>query len=119
MKLVWQNQLKENLKWLERIYDLCVNRHGFDPADLVFDMLTFTIGSGDDEYRTAGIDTLEAIKEFQIRHPEVGTTLGLSNISFGLAANARIYLNSIYLDHCVKAGLTSAIVKCKTYNSIK
>ncbi|MPL68417.1 Methionine synthase [bioreactor metagenome] len=101
------------LEVAERIFDLCVNRHGFDPADLVFDMLTFTIGSGDDEYRTAGIETLEAIREFEIRHPEVGTTLGLSNISFGLATNARIYLNSIYLDHCVKAGLTSAIVNVK------
>src|SRR5574344_665412 len=105
--------VERKLEVAERIYDLCVNRHGFDPADLVFDMLTFTIGSGDDEYRTAGIDTLEAIREFQLRHPEVGTTLGLSNISFGLAANARIYLNSIYLDHCVKAGLTTAIVNVK------
>ncbi|MCG3680868.1 methionine synthase [Aliarcobacter butzleri] len=104
---------ERKLEVAERIFDLCVNRHGFDPADLVFDMLTFTIGSGDDEYRTAGIETLEAIREFEIRHPEVGTTLGLSNISFGLAINARIYLNSIYLDHCVKAGLTSAIVNVK------
>ncbi len=104
---------ERKLEIAERIYDLCVNRHGFKGEDLVFDMLTFTIGSGDDEYRTAGIETLEAIREFQIRHPEVGTTLGLSNISFGLSVNARIYLNSIYLDHCVKAGLTSAIVNVK------
>lgn len=104
---------ERKLEVAERIYDLCVNRHGFKPDDLVFDMLTFTIGSGDDEYRTAGIETLEAIKEFQLRHPEVGTTLGLSNISFGLDQKARVYLNSIYLDHCVKAGLTSAIVNVK------
>ena len=103
----------DKVRIAERIYDLCVNRHGFDPADLVFDMLTFTIGSGDDEYRTAGMETMEAIREFQILHPEVGTTLGLSNISFGLDQKARIYLNSIYLDHCVKAGLTSAIVNVK------
>lgn len=103
----------DKLRVAERIFDLCVNRHGFDPADLVFDMLTFTIGSGDDEYRNAGIDTLEAIREFQILHPEAGTTLGLSNISFGLDQKARIYLNSIYLDHCVKEGLTSAIVNVK------
>lgn len=103
----------DKLRIAERIYDLCVNRHGFNPEDLVFDMLTFTIGSGDDEYRTAGIETLEAIREFQILHPEVGTTLGLSNISFGLDIKARIYLNSLYLDHCVKAGLTSAIVNVK------
>ncbi|NLN12678.1 MAG: dihydropteroate synthase, partial [Arcobacter skirrowii] len=104
---------QRKLEVAERIYNLCVNRHGFDPADLVFDMLTFTIGSGDDEYRTAGIETMEAIREFQTLHPEVGTTLGLSNISFGLSQNARIYLNSIYLDHCVKAGLTTAIVNVK------
>jgi len=103
----------DKIRIAERIYDLCVNRHGFDPHDLVFDMLTFTIGSGDDEYRTAGIETLEAIREFQILHPEVGTTLGLSNISFGLDIKARAYLNSIYLDYCVKAGLTSAIVNVK------
>ncbi|MFA9373273.1 MAG: methionine synthase [Poseidonibacter sp.] len=101
---------EDKIRIAERIYNLCVNRHGFDPADLVFDMLTFTIGSGDDEYRTAGMETLEAIREFQIMHPEVGTTLGLSNISFGLDIKARAYLNSIYLDYCVKAGLTSAIV---------
>jgi len=104
---------ERKLEIAERIYDLCINRHGFKGDDLVFDMLTFTIGSGDEEYRTAGIETLEAIREFQIRHPEVGTTLGLSNISFGLSINARVYLNSIYLDHCVKAGLTSAIVNVK------
>ncbi len=104
---------EDKIRIAERIYDLCVNRHGFDPHDLVFDMLTFTIGSGDDEYRTAGIETMEAIREFQILHPEVGTTLGLSNISFGLDIKARAYLNSIYLDYCVKAGLTSAIVNVK------
>ena len=65
----------DKLRIAERIFDLCVNRHGFKPDDLVFDMLTFTIGSGDDEYRTAGVETMEAIREFQIRHPEVGTTL--------------------------------------------
>ena len=104
---------EDKLRIAERIYDLCVNRHGFKPDDLVFDMLTFTIGSGDDEYRSAGVETMEAIREFQIRHPEVGTTLGLSNISFGLDIKARAYLNSIYLDYCVKAGLTSAIVNVK------
>ncbi|WP_419763652.1 MAG: methionine synthase [Arcobacter sp.] len=104
---------EDKIRIAERIYDLCVNRHGFNPEDLVFDMLTFTIGSGDDEYRTAGIETMEAIREFQILHPEVGTTLGLSNISFGLDIKARVYLNSIYLDYCVKAGLTSAIVNVK------
>ncbi|MDZ7817965.1 MAG: dihydropteroate synthase [Aliarcobacter sp.] len=93
-------------------FDLCVNRHGFDPHDLVFDMLTFTIGS-DDEYRTAGVETMESDSRVPTLLTEVGTTLGLSNISFGLDQKARIYLNSIYLDHCVRAGLTSAIVNVK------
>jgi 5-methyltetrahydrofolate--homocysteine methyltransferase len=97
----------------ERIYQRAVSVHGFNPTDLVFDMLVFTVGSGDDEYRTAAIETIEAIREFQKMHPEVGTTLGLSNISFGLSANARIYLNSMFLHHCVEAGLTSAIVNVK------
>ncbi len=97
----------------QRIYDLATTRHGFRPEDLVFDMLVFTVGSGDDEYRTAAIETIEAIREFQTRHPNVGTTLGLSNISFGLDAKARIYLNSMFLHHCVQAGLTSAIVNVK------
>jgi 5-methyltetrahydrofolate--homocysteine methyltransferase len=96
-----------------RIYDLAVNKHGLDPQDLVFDLLTFTIGSGDEEYYTAGIEVIEAIRELQTIHPEVGTTLGLSNISFGLHKDARIYLNSVFLHHCVEAGLTSAIVNVK------
>jgi len=97
----------------ERIYQRAVNLHKLNPADLVFDMLVFTVGSGDEEYRTAAIETIEAIREFQIMHPEVGTTLGLSNISFGLDKDARVYLNSVFLHHCVQAGLTSAIVNVK------
>jgi len=75
---------------------LAVNRHGLDPRNLIFDMLTFTVGSGDLEYRYAAVETLEAIRELHKRHPEVGSTLGLSNISFGLDKNARIYLNSVF-----------------------
>ena len=97
----------------ERIYDLAVNRHGVDPRNLIFDMLTFTVGSGDLEYRDAAIQTLEAIRELHKRHPEVGSTLGLSNISFGLAVNARRYLNSVFLHHCLQAGLTSVIINVK------
>ncbi|MBD3840456.1 MAG: methionine synthase [Campylobacterales bacterium] len=94
----------------ERIYQMAVNNHGIKPEDLVFDMLVFTVGSGDEEYRDAAIQTIEAIREFTALHPEVGTTLGLSNISFGLQKDARIYLNSVFLHHCVEAGLSSAIV---------
>ena len=97
----------------ERIYQRAVNLHGLNPCDLVFDMLVFTIGSGDEEYHTAGIETIEAIREFTTMHPEVSTTLGLSNISFGLNTHARVYLNSVFLHHCVEAGLSSAIVNVK------
>jgi len=104
---------EEKVAQAERIYDLCVNRHGIDPRNLIFDMLTFTVGSGDLEYRDAAIQTLEAIRELHKRHPEVGSTLGLSNISFGLDINARRFLNSVFLHHCLEAGLTSVIINVK------
>ncbi len=104
---------EDKIRIAQRIYDRAVNLHGLNPEDLVFDMLVFTIGSGDEEYYTAGIETIEAIREFTTMHPEVSTTLGLSNISFGLDAKARVYLNSIFLHHCIEAGLSSAIVNVK------
>ena len=97
----------------ERMYDMAVNGHGIDPRNLVFDVLTFTVGSGDLEYRDAAIQTLEAIRELHIRHPEVGSTLGLSNISFGLDVHARRFLNSVFLHHCLQAGLTTVIINVK------
>jgi 5-methyltetrahydrofolate--homocysteine methyltransferase len=97
----------------ERMYEMAVKGHGIDPRNLIFDMLTFTVGSGDLEYRDAAIQTLEAIRELHIRHPEVGSTLGLSNISFGLDVNARRYLNSVFLHHCLQAGLTTVIINVK------
>ncbi|MDR3346334.1 MAG: methionine synthase [Campylobacteraceae bacterium] len=86
---------------------------GLDEGDLVFDMLTFTVGSGDSEYFSAAIETIEAIREFFRVYPKCGTVLGISNISFGLDKNAREYLNSVFLHHCVKAGLSCAIVNVK------
>jgi len=103
----------DKVRIAERIYQRAVNVHGLDPRDLVFDMLVFTIGSGDEEYHNAGIETIEAIREFTTMHPEVSTTLGLSNISFGLHKDARVYLNSIFLHHCIEAGCSSAIVNVK------
>jgi len=104
---------EDKVRIAERIYQRAVSVHGLNPEDLVFDMLVFTIGSGDEEYYTAGIETIEAIREFTTMHPEVSTTLGLSNISFGLDKDARVYLNSVFLHHCVEAGLSSAIVNVK------
>ena len=103
----------DKVRIAQRIYELATQKHHIDPRDLVFDLLTFTVGSGDEEYFTAAIDVIEAIKEFHQMHPEVGFVLGVSNISFGLAKNAREYLNSVFLYHCVQAGLSMAIVNVK------
>jgi 5-methyltetrahydrofolate--homocysteine methyltransferase len=105
--------VERKLEIAERIYELATKKHGIKPENLVFDLLTFTLGSGDEEYVDAGINTIEAIREFRSRHPEVGTTLGLSNISFGLDKDARPYLNSMFLHHCLEAGLTSVIINVK------
>ncbi|MDR0467310.1 MAG: methionine synthase [Campylobacteraceae bacterium] len=104
---------EQKIQIAQRIYDLATKKHGFRGYDLVFDMLTFTVGSGNSEYYTAAIETIEAINEFSNLHSEVGFVLGVSNISFGLDKNAREYLNSVFLHHCVKAGLTMAIVNVK------
>ncbi len=104
---------EQKLSIAQRIYELATKKHGIDPEDLVFDLLTFTVGSGDEEYFTAAIDVIDAIREFHKMHPEVGFVLGISNISFGLAKHAREYLNSVFLHHCVKAGLSMAIVNVK------
>ncbi|MFG3498407.1 methionine synthase [Streptomyces sp. NPDC047928] len=91
------------------ITDLTTN-WGVHESDILIDTLTFTICTGQEESRKDGIATIEAIRELKRRHPDVQTTLGLSNISFGLNPAARILLNSVFLDECVKAGLDSAIV---------
>ncbi|MFJ6865981.1 methionine synthase [Streptomyces termitum] len=94
----------------ERIIDDLTGNWGIRESDILIDTLTFTICTGQEESRKDGVATIEAIRELKRRHPEVQTTLGLSNISFGLNPAARILLNSVFLDECVKAGLDSAIV---------
>ncbi|HEV7655198.1 MAG TPA: methionine synthase [Mycobacteriales bacterium] len=78
--------------------------------DIIVDCLTFPIGTGQEETRRDGIETIEAIRELKQRYPQVQTTLGLSNVSFGLNPAARQVLNSVFLHECVNAGLDSAIV---------
>ncbi|QOY52052.1 methionine synthase [Candidatus Sulfurimonas baltica] len=102
--------VKDKLAIADRIIDLATTRHAIKKENLIFDVLTFTLGSGDEEYFDAAINTIEAIRELRLKHPEVGATLGLSNISFGLDKDARPYLNSMFLHHCIKAGLTSVII---------
>ncbi|MFI6764282.1 methionine synthase [Streptomyces sp. NPDC050355] len=94
----------------ERLIGDLTGNWGIRECDILIDCLTFTICTGQEESRKDGIHTIEAIRELKKRHPEVQTTLGLSNISFGLNPAARIVLNSVFLDECVKAGLDSAIV---------
>ena len=93
-----------------RIYDLAVGKYGMRPHDLIFDTLTFTLGSGDEEFRKAGIETIEAIRLIKKELPEVKTILGVSNISFGLSAHMRHVLNSVFLHYAIEAGLDMAIV---------
>ncbi|MFA6468828.1 MAG: methionine synthase [Bacteroidota bacterium] len=97
----------------ERIYELVVNKYGMKPSDLIFDTLTFTLGSGDEEFRKAGIETIEAIKLIKAKFPEVGFVLGVSNISFGLSPHIRHDLNSVFLHYAIEAGLSQAIVNAQ------
>ncbi len=97
----------------ERIYNLVVNKYGMKPSDLIFDTLTFTLGSGDEEFRKAGIETIEAIRLIKQKYPDVGFVLGVSNISFGLAPHIRHDLNSVFLHFAIEAGLTQAIVNAQ------
>ncbi|MDH6435197.1 5-methyltetrahydrofolate--homocysteine methyltransferase [Streptomyces sp. SAI-144] len=94
----------------ERLIEDLTGTWGIHESDILIDTLTFTICTGQEESRKDGIATIEAIRELKRRHPDVQTTLGLSNISFGLNPAARVLLNSVFLDECVKAGLDSAIV---------
>ena len=93
-----------------RLYDFCCNKHGLPPSDLLIDPLTFTICTGNDDDRKLGLWTLEAIERIAKELPEVQIILGLSNISFGLNPAARHVLNSVYLDHAQKRGMTGAII---------
>ncbi|MFZ3469256.1 methionine synthase [Streptomyces sp. 4.24] len=94
----------------ERLIEDLTGNWGIHESDILIDTLTFTICTGQEESRKDGIATIESIRELKRRHPDVQTTLGLSNISFGLNPAARVLLNSVFLDECVKAGLDSAIV---------
>lgn len=94
----------------ERLIEDLTGNWGIHESDILIDTLTFTICTGQEESRKDGVATIGAIRELKKRHPDVQTTLGLSNISFGLNPAARVVLNSVFLDECVKAGLDSAIV---------
>ncbi len=94
----------------ERLIAALSEDWGIDEGDILVDCLTFPIATGQEETRRDGLATIEAIRQLKAAHPRVGTTLGVSNVSFGLNPAARVVLNSVFLDECVKAGLDSAIV---------
>ncbi len=98
------------LEIAHRLYDFAVNKHGLPPSDLMFDPLTFTICTGMEDDRDHGANTLEAIERIAKELPECQILLGLSNISFGLSAAARHVLNSVFLHHAQKRGMTAAII---------
>jgi 5-methyltetrahydrofolate--homocysteine methyltransferase len=94
----------------KRIRDLACGEHGLDPEALIFDALTFTLTTGDEEWRPSAVETIEGIRRIKAEIPGVKTSLGVSNVSFGVSPPARAVLNSVFLHHCVGAGLDLAMV---------
>ncbi|MBU1895168.1 MAG: homocysteine S-methyltransferase family protein [Candidatus Omnitrophica bacterium] len=103
----------------KRLYDIAVNEYKLESHRLLFDLLTFTLGTGEKEYADAAINTFSAIRMFKKLFPETLTVLGVSNISFGLQKEARKIINMVFLYHAVKAGLDTAIVNPSEYIEYK
>ncbi len=101
--------VEKKIEIADRLLDRA-RQHGLPDHDVFIDCLTFTLGSGDEEFRASAIATIEAIRQLKLKHPRVNTILGVSNVSFGLKPAARQVLNSAFLHYCREAGLTSAIV---------
>ncbi|MBA2794870.1 MAG: homocysteine S-methyltransferase family protein, partial [Thermoleophilaceae bacterium] len=101
---------ERKLEVAKRIRDMVCDEHGLDPELLIFDALTFTLTTGDEEWRPSAVETIEGIKLIKAEIPGVKTSLGVSNVSFGISPNARRVLNSVFLHHCVEAGLDLAMV---------
>ncbi len=102
----------EKLQVAKLLYDKSIG-YGLKPWQLIFDVLTFTLATGEKEYSDSAINTLNGIKIVKDHYPNALTTLGLSNISFGLPVLARKYLNSIFLYHALKNGLDTVIINPK------
>ena len=93
-----------------RIKEIACDEHGLDPELLIFDVLTFTLTTGEAEWRPSAVETIEGIRRVKEELPGVKTSLGVSNVSFGVSPRARAVLNSVFLHHCVEAGLDLAMV---------
>ena len=98
------------LRAARRIHEIACGEYGLHPHQLLFDALTFTLATGDPEFADSAMESIEGIRLIKRELPGVLTTLGLSNVSFGLAAAARPVLNSVFLYHCVAAGLDTVII---------
>jgi 5-methyltetrahydrofolate--homocysteine methyltransferase len=94
----------------QRIREIACAEHGLDPEALIFDALTFTLTTGDEEWKPSAIETIEGIRRIKAEVPGAKTSLGVSNVSFGVSPPARAVLNSVFLHHCVEAGLDLAMV---------
>jgi 5-methyltetrahydrofolate--homocysteine methyltransferase len=101
---------ERKLEIAKRIRDIACDEHGLDPELLIFDALTFTLTTGDDEWKPSAIETIDGIRRIKAELPGVKTSLGVSNVSFGVGQPARAVLNSVFLHHCVDAGLDLAMV---------
>ena len=101
---------ERKLEVARAIYDIVVGEYGLKPEDLIYDALTFTLATGDPEWIDSAHETIEGIRLIKRELPGVFTILGVSNVSFGLDPAARYVLNSVFLHHCVEAGLDAAIV---------
>jgi 5-methyltetrahydrofolate--homocysteine methyltransferase len=102
--------VEQKLATARRLVDFACNQHGLAQPDLLIDPLTFTIATGNEDDRKLGQWTLEGIAAIRAEFPDIQIILGLSNISFGLNPAARAVLNSVFLDHAVRAGMSGAIV---------
>jgi 5-methyltetrahydrofolate--homocysteine methyltransferase len=101
---------EDKLRVATRLVDFACNKHGLPQSDLLIDPLTFTIATGNEDDRKLAEWTLDGIKMIREKFPDIQIILGLSNVSFGLNPAARAVLNSVFLDHAVRAGMTGAIV---------
>jgi 5-methyltetrahydrofolate--homocysteine methyltransferase len=101
---------ERKLEIAQRLKQICCDEHGLEPEALIFDCLTFTLTTGDEEWKPSAIETIEGIRRIKAEIPAVKTSLGVSNVSFGVGLPARSVLNSVFLHHCVEAGLDLAMV---------
>src|ERR671919_359034 len=101
---------ERKLEVAKRITELACDEHGLARQALIFDALTFTLTTGDDEWKPSAVATIEGIRRIKAELPGVKTSLGVSNVSFGVSPGARAVLNSVFLHHCVEAGLDLAMV---------